>query len=258
MERQKIRKGILMISFLFLPVTMFYLSPLLIIQGARKGIVTGSLLFIFVLFLFSLFQGRTFCGWVCPAGALQEWAFNVNNKPVRGGKLNWIKYFIWAPWIIFLTLLVTSVGGFTYIDIFYRTRFGVSLADPSAYVLYYGAMGFILGLAFILGKRPFCHYICILAPFMTIGRKISTRTGLPVLCLVAEQDKCVNCGICSRNCPMSIDVRSMVQKDSMYDSECIFCGNCVDSCPKKVISFSRGKSGCCKKKYNKPGNSQSP
>ncbi len=239
MERQKIRKAILMISFLFLPVTMFYLSPILIIQGAKKGIVTGSLFFLFFLFLFSFFQGRAFCGWACPAGAFQEWAFNVNNAPVRGGKLNWIKYLIWAPWLMMLVLFVTRAGGFTSLDMFYRTRFGVSLADPSSYILYYGAMGFILCLSFILGKRSFCHYMCMLAPFMIIGWNISRKASLPVLRLSAEKDKCVNCGICSRNCPMSIDVRNMVQKGSMYDPECIFCGNCIDSCPRKVISFSR-------------------
>lgn len=239
MQRQKVRKGILMASFLFLPVTMFYLSPMLIMQGAKNGVVTGSLVFLFLLFLVSFFLGRGFCGWLCPAGALQEWAFNVNDKPVKGGKLNWIKYFIWAPWLILMVITVTRAGGFGSIDLFYRTRFGVSLADPSAYMMYYAAMGFILCFSFFTGKRPFCHYMCILTPFMVIGRNFSRRTGLPVLRLEAEKDKCINCGICTLNCPMSIDVREMVQKGSMYDPECIFCGSCIDACPKEVIRFSR-------------------
>jgi polyferredoxin len=47
----------------------------------------------------SLFLGRAFCGWVCPGAGIQEWCFTVNDKKARGGRLNWIKYFIWVPWI---------------------------------------------------------------------------------------------------------------------------------------------------------------
>lgn len=42
MKRQNIRKLILIISMLLFPVTIWYMSPYLIIQGAMEGIVTGS------------------------------------------------------------------------------------------------------------------------------------------------------------------------------------------------------------------------
>ena len=40
---------------------------------------------------------------------------------------------------------------------------------------------------------------------------------------------------------MSLEVNSMVQKNSMENSECILCGSCVDNCPKQVIKYSFGK-----------------
>jgi len=46
MKRQKWRIALMVLFVLSLPVTMFYLSPLLTLQGARRGIVTSSLLFV--------------------------------------------------------------------------------------------------------------------------------------------------------------------------------------------------------------------
>ena len=37
---------------------------------------------------------------------------------------------------------------------------------------------------------------------------------------------------------MSLDVNSMVQQNSMENSECILCGSCVDNCPKGAVKYS--------------------
>jgi len=50
MIRQRIRKAIILISFLLFPVTMFYLSPALIFKGARLGIISGSFITFIILF----------------------------------------------------------------------------------------------------------------------------------------------------------------------------------------------------------------
>ncbi len=44
MKRQRLRKALILISFLFFPVTLYYFSPVLIIQGVAEGIVAGSFL----------------------------------------------------------------------------------------------------------------------------------------------------------------------------------------------------------------------
>ena len=61
--------------------------------------------------------------------------------------------------------------------------------------------------------------------------------------LVANADSCSNCQTCTRNCPLSLDVNGMVQREEMEDGECILCGTCVDGCTKDAIrfSFSAGK-----------------
>jgi polyferredoxin len=72
MKRQSIRKALVVISFLLFPITIYYLSPILIIQGLAEGIIAGSFIFFALLFAVSLFLGRAHCGWVCPAGGLKK------------------------------------------------------------------------------------------------------------------------------------------------------------------------------------------
>lgn len=91
-RRPEIRKAIILTSFLLFPITINYFSPYLIIDGASQGIIAGSFITFALFFLVSLFLGRAFCGWACPAGGVQEWCFSVNDKKARGGRFNWIKY----------------------------------------------------------------------------------------------------------------------------------------------------------------------
>ncbi len=83
MRRQRIRKAMILISFLLFPITMWYLSPYLIIMGVSRGIISGSFIVFCLQFLTSLFLGRVFCGWICPVAGLGEACFIIQNKPVR-------------------------------------------------------------------------------------------------------------------------------------------------------------------------------
>ena len=56
--------------------------------------------------------------------------------------------------------------------------------------------------------------------------------------VVSESSRCVQCGICSYNCPIGIDVRAHVWRNEAVDhSECLTCGECVVRCPRGVLSF---------------------
>ncbi len=97
--RQRVRRAITLIIFLLFPVLFKFLSPYTIIYGASQGIVVGSFIYFAFLFVFALVFGRAVCGWFCPAAGLQDWSCLVNNKKVKGEKLNWSEYFIWVPWL---------------------------------------------------------------------------------------------------------------------------------------------------------------
>ena len=53
-----------------------------------------------------------------------------------------------------------------------------------------------------------------------------------------EGGRCVQCGICSFNCPLGIDVREHARSGQMIlESRCITCGECVARCPRGVLYF---------------------
>ena len=247
--RQRLRKGLLFIAFLTFPITMNYFSPYVIVEGASQGIVNGSLIVFISMFIFSLFLGRLWCGWVCPAAGLQEMTESVNRKVVNRKKTDWIKWMIWIPWVSLIIWLVFRAGGYHSINFFLDTQNGISVAGDAerpilyAYIIYFGVIALIFGLAALLGKRGFCHSSCWMAPFMIIGRWLRNRLLWPALRLKADSSSCSDCKTCTRNCPMSLDVNAMVQAEQMENSECILCGMCIDNCNSHAIrySFSAGK-----------------
>lgn len=236
--RQKIRRAILLITFLLFPVVFKYLSPYVIIAGSAEGIIVGSFIYFVFLFVFSLFFGRAICGWACPAAGMQEWACTANDKRVKGGKFDWIKYFIWVPWMAIIILMAVMAGGYSSVQPTYLIDNGVSLTSVYDYYIYFIVLALIIILSFAVGRRAFCHYVCWMSPFMIIGTKIRNVLGLPGLRLKADSSKCRKCHTCDNNCPMSLDVSGMVQKKSMDNAECILCGTCADSCPNSVIKYS--------------------
>ncbi len=242
MKRQKIRKIIILISFLLFPITIYYLSPYLIIQAGMEGAISGSFIMFAAMFVSSLFFGRAFCGWLCPAGGLQDCCSAASDKRVKGGRRNWIKYFLWVPWITGIVLAFASAGGIKSVDFLYYTDRGISVAEPRAYIIYYFFVALLAIMALVAGRRAGCHYLCWMAPFMIIGTKLKNRLGYPSLKLAADNGKCTGCKLCTRQCPMSLEVDKMVRDNVMNNDECILCGMCADSCTSRAIRYGFGSS----------------
>jgi len=59
--------------------------------------------------------------------------------------------------------------------------------------------------------------------------------------LKAESKKCIDCMVCTKQCPMSLNVNAMVKENKMENSECILCATCIDGCKKSVIKFTFNK-----------------
>jgi formate hydrogenlyase subunit 6/NADH:ubiquinone oxidoreductase subunit I len=105
-------------------------------------------------------------------------------------------------------------------------------------ILTLGAIIIIVPLTAVFGKFASCKYICWQAPFMIIGTKIRDYFHFRGLRLKVETAKCTNCKICTKRCPMNIDVMAQVERGKMNNRECILCGNCIDSCKQDVLKFS--------------------
>lgn len=237
MKRQNLRKLLLIISLLLFPVTIWYMSPYLIIQGAMEGIVSGSFIVFVCMLLGSIFFGRIFCGWLCPMGGLQECLGSVNEKTPKQGWRNYIKIVIWIVWITAVILCFVFRKQEITIDFFYMTDHGISITEIYNYVIYYGVIFLVLIPAVLFGKRVFCHYFCWMAPFMIIGIKIRQVLHLPGLHVRLEEKNCISCGKCNKSCPMGLNVVELGKDGHDLGTECIQCGSCIDHCPKKALSY---------------------
>ena len=237
MKRQKLRNLIIIIAMLLFPVTIYYFSPYLIIQGALEGVINGSFVVFAAMLVGSLFFGRLFCAYLCPAGGIQECGSLINHNTPKQGWRNYIKYVIWAIWIIGVIISFLYRNNKITVDFFYMTDHGISIANIYGYFTYYGIILLVLIPSIIGGKRTFCHYFCWMAPFMVIGGKLGRALHIRQLHLSAKQDLCVSCHACDKNCPMGLKVADKVMKGKMEDTECILCGACIDSCSRKVISY---------------------
>ena len=72
------------------------------------------------------------------------------------------------------------------------------------------------------------------------GRIDSPHAARAEAQVVPDPDRCVQCGICSYNCPMEIDVRAHAHRGiPIHDSHCLTCSECVRRCPRGVLSFER-------------------
>ena len=229
--------GTILFSFFLFPATFYYLSPFLIVQAAAQGIVNGSFIVFLLLFASALLLGRAFCGWVCPAAGCQEALFQARDWKVTRG--NFIKWIIWVPWICAIVYLAFRRGGYERADFLYETTYGFSVADLSSLIVYFVVLFLLIVFpAFAVGKRSFCHHLCWMAPFMILGRKVRNTAGWPSLQLVGTSKNCTHCHACNENCPMSLPVETMVEREKMENAECILCGSCVDGCEFGALKYS--------------------
>lgn len=235
--RQKIRRTIIYLSLLFFPVTLNYFSPYVSVDGAFRGIVSGSILLFILLFLSGLFFGRAWCSWICPVAGLSEMAMTINsgNAPVK--RLKRIRYGIFAVWFGILIAGFVFAGGIQAVDPLHMSENVISVDEPLKYIIYYAVLLILFGLSILIGKRGACHTICWMSPFLVGGTKLGRMLHLPQLKIAADSPTCIECGKCNQKCPMGVDVTAEVKSGTIKSTDCILCGECVDSCPKKVLKY---------------------
>ncbi len=237
---QKIRMAFLTISTMLFPITFYYFSPVISIYGSSLGIISGSLIVFATMLILSIFLGRTFCSWLCPAGGIQDQIAKSRTKRVSVNKISWLKYLVWGTWLSGILFFFKKAGGVKGIQFAFATDYGFSTTSLEALIAYSAVVITFILLSIIFGRRTACHTICWMAPFMVIGKKIAEGLRIPTLHLKPIKEDCIHCGKCDTNCPMSLNVEKLVETGFIKDNNCILCGECKDGCPKKLFSWKCG------------------
>lgn len=197
-----------------------------------QKIFIGTMTLLSLTLLLSIFFRRSFCGLICPFGALQEFFALLGKKIFRKRFIIPSKIDKPLRYLRYIVLLIT---------IFFAWKTAGLWMDPYDPWAAYGHLtgefssltseyliAFILLIVVIIGSmlydRFFCKYLCPMGAIYGLLSKISPSK------ITRNKDKCINCNLCSKSCPVNIDVANL---DKVTSTECLSCQSCVLSCPKK-------------------------
>jgi NosR/NirI family nitrous oxide reductase transcriptional regulator len=169
-----------------------------------------------------VFWGRgTFCGWLCPFGALQELTSLAARKvgvpqlaipfPVHE-RLRTVKF------LIFLGLLALALGStaqaqrFAEIEPFKTAIVLRFLRDPP-----YVAWALLLLAAGLFVERFFCRYLCPLGAALALPARLRQFEWLKRHWQCGRE-----CRICQVQCP----VQAIQPDGSIHPGECVYCLKC--------------------------------
>jgi NosR/NirI family nitrous oxide reductase transcriptional regulator len=169
-----------------------------------------------------LFWGRgAYCGWLCPFGALQEWANRIAQfLHVPQLKLPFgLHQRLWPiKYIIFLALFGLSFGSLATAERFaeiepFKTAIILHFVRDWWFVLL--ALAFLLPGLFI--ERFYCRYMCPLGGALAIPARVRMFDWLK------RYRECGSpCHRCAKECP----VQAIHPQGQINPNECIQCMNC--------------------------------
>jgi polyferredoxin len=172
-----------------------------------------ALLFLAVLGIaVTVILGRVWCGWLCPQTVIAELAaWAAAALPERWRRIAAMA--ILAP----LSALVSLSLLWYFVPPEETAR---DLArSPILLGFFLSQWAVIYGMVAVLGTR-FCRTVC---PYSMLQEGVADRETISVAFDPSRAD-CLRCDLCTRVCPVGIDVRKGNQR------ECIACARCIDAC----------------------------
>lgn len=219
--------------------------PLGSIQNALAESKTKTPTYVFgIILLYCIILGRTICGYLCPAGLLQELLYKIKTPKLKKSKvtraLSYFKYVILFILVIGVPLMYAlqknnmPVPAFCkYICPVGTFEGGIFLLIPQSNSDYYAMLGalfswkFLIMLLIILSSifiyRVFCRFLCPLGAIYGLFNKLS------IIGVKVDKAKCTNCHACVNVCKMDVK--------EVGDHECINCGECIDVCKADAIKW---------------------
>ncbi len=210
------------------------LYTLLLTGSFIKKVYSGTVVLLVLTVALAVLFRRSFCGLLCPFGALQEVFAKIGQKLFKkrfiipqkiDGILRYFKYVV----------LVFTVGMAWYYGTLWMSPYdpyaalghitaisGTIAEDPLTII------GFVLLFITIIGSflydRFFCKYLCPAgAVYAIIGKLSPTK-------IERNDSLCIHCKKCDKSCPVNIEIE---KQDRITTAECINCNDCVLACPVK-------------------------
>ena len=222
-----------------------FLSAFNAVKDVTTALVSGSYHFpdlagqtvmLAIMFLMTALWGRFFCGYLCSFGAVQDltaWISRLLHgrhsvSPGTDKALKHLKYAVLAAIVIPLWILQLPVDtGLSPWGVFGA----ITSLNPSAILSAIPTIGFAVLILIFIGsffvERMFCRYLC------PLGAALSLVSFFRIFRIRRDTDACSRCGLCSKKCPMGINIHD---RRTVSSGECINCMRCIGSCRRSAIN----------------------
>lgn len=170
------------------------------------------------LFVTSIYRGRWFCGNLCPRGSLFDFKVTHISRKRNIPKIL-SSFWVRVPVVI---MLMGLMGYRVFNALMNQNAFEQIGTVLASMCLVTTILGVFMGASY--SSRAWCT-VC---PMGTLQRWI----GGDKYQLKMDKDKCIDCKLCEKACPMQLTVR-----DIGNNPDCIKCGKCVEACPKDALKF---------------------
>jgi ferredoxin len=188
-----------------------------------------SMLWFLGLVVATCFFGKTWCGWLCHLGALQDVIFRSPGRKwlTTEKSQRMIKYIQSGLLLVLIVqLVITRSIIFVKYDPF-KVAYNLFSSNITGYILLV-----LLLVSSILIYRPFCRICC------PVGLLLGWVTKMPGAKKLVIESGCTNCKSCVRSCKQQT-IHSVDGKIKINTEDCILCGDCVHTCKKGLISIKR-------------------
>ncbi|MDR1973231.1 MAG: 4Fe-4S binding protein, partial [Bacteroidales bacterium] len=188
-----------------------------------------SMLWFVGLVFASYFFGKTWCGWLCHLGALQDVIFRLSYRKwlTTAKSQRVIKYIqIGLLLVLVVQLVITRSNIFIKYDPF-KVAYNLFSSNITGYILL-----ILLLLSSVLIYRPFCRICCPVGLLLGWVSKIPGAKGLVI------GGGCSNCKSCVRSCKQQA-IHAVDGGIRINTEDCILCGECMYTCKKGLISIKR-------------------
>lgn len=171
---------------------------------------------------FVLWGRGLFCGWLCPFGALQEFAHHAGRllrlpewEPTAAWdrRLKWVKYALLAGLVATVFIAPGEVETAAEVEPF-KTAITVFFVRDWFYVVYAGVW-LVLGTVLFKG---FCRYVCPLGAVMALGGLLRGRDWI---------ERRAECGSPCQLCKVRCRYGAIKASGRIDYSECFQCLDCV-------------------------------
>lgn len=236
----------------FLVIVMPWLGPFMLIGAGGFLFWYGIFYLILLTVLVYFFGRRVYCGWICQRALLSETLGDFWRQKTPRGRLS--RIFEFVPYFIMLAVFFAGITAILhiYFNFGYDTLISASASKlntgMAAFTNLYNSIFYIaiyqiitLALYPLWGGRIFCRFFCPVGNFFGIVQRFGRYR-------VQGKGQCINCGECTINCAMGIDVEKAVTEGDLAvrDVQCVGCGICEYNCPVNNLELTYKK--CPKRK----------